>query len=275
MLSLEFAVCSAVATLRAQGMTASALELATLSLQDDTDQGRLWELKGLLHSDQGETDDARKSLETANSLVPLHSEGRFVLAECYALQGQVDLARDLFCLLVDWPETPTELLLRIAAHFDRMGRSDLSVQACRKASVRDAGYARPYYEMAYYMRRCQYPTHLVESMARRAVHLDPDAVSYRIGLAVILHSLDRLQDAYDAVSEISPRQLQRNACQCCLTRLVDVYEFAGDRARSAICRTRLQEMAAIFGPLPESEPERLTPTMHWTNRFELGRESRP
>ncbi|HWL09943.1 MAG TPA: hypothetical protein VNQ76_16175 [Planctomicrobium sp.] len=270
MMSLEFAVCSAVATLRAQGLPSSALELATLSLDDDSDQGRLWELKGLLHADQGEVELARKALETANSLVPLQPEGRCTLAECYTLEGMTDLARDLFCSLVEWDQTQTTLLLRIASSFDRIGRADLSVHACRKASLRDPGFARPFYEMAYYMRRCQYPPHLIESMARHAVQLDPDSISYRIGLAAFLHSLNRMQDAYQVISDMTLGQLRRVTCHCCLTRLVDVCEAGNDLERTQACHERLLEITSGIGDETDASHSDTEASLLWNNRLRLG-----
>ncbi|SFH69675.1 tetratricopeptide repeat protein [Planctomicrobium piriforme] len=239
MVSLEFAVVSAVSTLRSQGLCASALELAFLSLQDDGDQGRLWELAGLLHADLGDFDAARQALETASSLVPLEPEGRFTLAKCYAANGQADLAREMYWSLLEWNETPQDLLLKIASHFDCLGRPDLSVHACRKASLRDQQVARPFYEMAYYMRRCHYPPHLIESMARHAVRLDPDFQLYRVGLAVFLHSIDRNHDAYDVICDLTPRQLKSVTCACCLDQLRAVCEHCGDLPRAAACRARL------------------------------------
>jgi len=245
MLSLEFAVCSAVSTLREQGLHEAALELATLSLSEDGDQGQLWELTGLILTDRQLWREALSALETASSLVPLTFEGQCRLADCYAWEGRQELARDLYCSLVEQPGLSVESLLAAAAGLDRLGRPDMAVQVCRKAANSDMPTARTYYEMAYYMRRCGYPPHLVESMARQAVRLDPESVSYRVGLAAVLHQQGRIEEAYDLVSELTCSQLRRIQCPCCLERLLNVCERCEDDVRGKACQAQLQNLMIL------------------------------
>jgi tetratricopeptide (TPR) repeat protein len=104
----------AAAYLYEHGMYEVGLAVAQGALDEDPDNGRLWELCGLIHRVRQEFDQALHALEVASLLVPLRPVGQFALAECYGRAGHHELAQDLYTSLLDWPDVPTELLLPIA-----------------------------------------------------------------------------------------------------------------------------------------------------------------
>ncbi len=83
-----------------------------------------------------------------------------------------------------------------------------------------ADSAQAYYDMGYYAARCGIPAEYTESLARRAIALDPDNVGYRIGLVSHLLRLDRSADAYSVVSRLATPQIESIGCPSCLQRMI-------------------------------------------------------
>jgi hypothetical protein len=82
-------------------------------------------------------------------------------------------------------------------------------------------------------------------MARQAVRVDPESVSYRVGLAAILHQQGRMEEAYDLVCELTCSQLRRIQCPGCLERLLNVCERCEDDVRGKACQTQLQNLMVL------------------------------
>lgn len=236
-------VFDAAIALYNEGRYDEALGLARRTLEEYADEGRLWELCGLIHRARREPEPALHALEMASLLVPLGPVGRCVLAECYAHQGKRELARDLYQHLLASPGLPTDLLLQIAAGLDQIGDPVRALKTCRDASRQEPEAAQPYYDMGYYMGRCGYPQHLIEGVARKAIALAPERVNYRIGLASFLMRHAREEDAYDLVRDLTAFQIREVACRCCLDRIVAIFEQAGDWTRAKLCRDRLLQLA--------------------------------
>ncbi|MCA9116924.1 MAG: hypothetical protein KDA79_17720 [Planctomycetaceae bacterium] len=229
------------------GNTEGALWLIRRVLLIDADDGRAWELRGLIHRDRSEPEECVSALEMASLLVPLSPLARFALAESYGKAGRRELSRDLYLELVQNPATTVPLLLQAACGLDSIDRPAAAMWACRSALDRDPGNGQACYDMSYYAARSGCPLRIVESLARKAVSLEPDRLQFRIGLASLLLRHDRAAEAGRVISGVSPDQLHQLDCQCCLERIAELCETVGDWQRVVVCRERLLQLEARSG----------------------------
>ncbi|QDU40917.1 hypothetical protein Mal4_52800 [Maioricimonas rarisocia] len=211
-------------------------------LRDDQHDGPAWELLGRVLFQQGWVADSVSALETATMLVPLQPASRVCLAHGYGQLGRKELSRDLLVAMIPDPFLSVHLLLQVAGGLDAVGHSELAVQACRSAVRREPDHAQAYYDLGYYMARSGSPTGIVESLARKAVALEPDNVRFRLGLASLLIQDGRHAEGYACVERLKDRQIANIACPCCLRRVVNLFGAAGDSRRVALCQTRLNEL---------------------------------
>ncbi|MBW3543233.1 MAG: tetratricopeptide repeat protein [Planctomycetes bacterium] len=73
----------------------SARVLAERALHQDPNNGRMWELLGLIHHASGRPDAAQAALESASLFVPLMPAGGLALADCYHALGREELLLDV------------------------------------------------------------------------------------------------------------------------------------------------------------------------------------
>ena len=216
-----------------------ALRLLKLHLRTHREDGRGWELAGLIHYARGRVAVAVSAIERASLLVPLSPAARVCLTHGYIRIGKADLARDLMANLLQDPGLTAPLLLQVATGLDAIRQPAMAMQAARKAMQLDGGLAQAYYDMGYYAARCGIPAEYTESLARRAIALDPDNVGYRIGLVSHLLRFDRSDDAYRIVCRLASPQIESIRCPNCLQRMIQVYRDAGDYRRVIVCQQRL------------------------------------
>lgn len=235
------------------GNAPGALWLVRGVLLQNRDHGQAWELRGLIHRDLGEADECVAALEHASLLIPLSSLGRVALAESYGRTGRRGLARDLFREMVRNPETPVSVLLQVATGLDELDAPASAMQACRISLARDPQCAQACYDMSYYAARSGYPLRIVESLARRAISLEPERIHFRVGLVSLLMQHDRTDEAGEVISAVSPDRLQSLNCRCCLERIADLCESLGDWGRVVVCRDRLLRLEATWSE-PADQP---------------------
>ncbi len=216
-----------------------AKQVVDRELDSQPDNGRLWELKGMIHHLLEEFRQSVAAIERASLLIPLSPASRVMLGLGYARIGKQVLSRDLLTSLLESGDLSIDWRLQIASALDALGYPDLAVHGCRGAIEQDPLSAQAYYDMAYYTGRCQRPPHVTESLIRKAIDLGPDRAQFRIGLAALLIETDRAWDAYQAVRNLTHAQIDNLNCQCCLTRISDLYDAAGDYRRSVLCRERM------------------------------------
>lgn len=228
----------------ASGDLPEALRMADAAIDADQHDGRAWEVRGLALRDLGEPLRAADALERASLLVPVCPEARIALAHCYGTLRRRTLARELYIELVASTDPTVALLLEIAAGLEALDEPKLAMEVCRRAGWRDPEAAQVHYDMGFYAVRCGYPPQIVEALARRAVELEPGNVHYRLGLASLLTRLNRPAEAHRVVRSLSPQQIGEVTCKCCLERIGELFEQAGDAERAALCRQRRQELTS-------------------------------
>lgn len=217
------------------GRFEEALDGVQCALVNNQNDGRLWELRGFIHSQRHQWHLARHALETATTLVPLSAAGRVYLAECYRQTGLTDLARELACEMLGDAHIGSSLFLAVAALLDRVGCTRQAVEICQNAIEADPQWAQAWYDLAFYLAKCQPDSGLIEHASRQAVRLDPTKLTFRLVYACRLASQERIEEAYELVCELDQPAINSVCCAGCLRKLQAIYEFIGDEMRAAMC----------------------------------------
>ncbi len=218
-----------------------ALDLVRRALGTYPDDGRLWELSGLIHRAQSDCPSCLNALETAMTLIPLSAAGQSALADCYLHAGRFDLAKNICLHLHVWRnDIPIALLRNLVGQLEQLGELELAVQVCLTATSRDPESAEHWYSAAYYMGQLDYSPGEVEEMAGTAVSLAPQRSQYRIGLAGFMQQQGKIDDAYELVRDLTETELCVIPCQRCLQRLLSIYVAADEEYRAHVCREQLE-----------------------------------
>ncbi|MEM7475468.1 MAG: hypothetical protein AAF483_10790 [Planctomycetota bacterium] len=223
-----------------RGELNSAVEKISSALYSDEENGFGWELMGLIFRDLGKPKSAINAFERASLLVPMHPLASLCLAECYGAVGKTELARDLYLSYADCLDGQVEHLLLVAAGLEGIDEPHLAMEICRRASGIDPDCGQIAYDMCFYASRCGAQPALIESLAWRAVELEPDNVHFRVGLASLMIRLERLEKAFWVVGSLNSEQISSINCYCCIERLVALYDSYGDNERAELCRMRLR-----------------------------------
>ncbi len=217
----------------------AAFHAVAAAVTRDKNDGRAWELMGLVLRDLGKPKSAVSALETASLLVPMHPLSQICLAECYAVIGKRRLARDLYLSQRQIVQESVQLLLLVAAGLEGIDEPHLAMETCRQASAVDPDSGQVHYDMCFYASRCGSRVSVVENLAWRAVELEPGNVHFRVGLASLLVRLERFDKAHWVVSKLTVEQINQVTCKCCLARIQQLYIDMADEERSQWCHERL------------------------------------
>lgn len=214
-----------------RGSRRAAAAVLSVAISRSENAGNLWLLRGIIRHSQAEWPEALGDLETAMCLIPLPASGQLVLADCYAQTGHRDLALMAYERLLDQESLPGKLYAGLYAGFQKCGRGDLAIKACRAAIVSDPDDHEAYFAMAHCMARLSYSSSCVSAALEKACHLAPDNDTYRISLAMQLISSDRPHDAYRHLAQASIEKLRHLDCLCSAKRLLQLCITAGDNHR--------------------------------------------
>ncbi len=237
-----------------QGDLEAALEVVAKVVYGNENDGRAWELMGLVFRDLAKPKSAVNAFENASWLVPLHPLSQICLAECYGVVGKRVLARDLYLSQVESAMSCAELLLLIAAGLEGIDEPHLAMEVCRKASSIAPDSGQVVYDMCFYASRCGSQISVIETLAWRAVELEPQNVHFRVGLSSLLIRLERYSKAHWIVSSLSDQQIHEITCVCCLQRIKQLYVAAADVVRSQLCEQRLLDLQAAGGAKSSISP---------------------
>ncbi len=219
-----------------------ARELVQRDLDRNDENGRNWELLGLIEYAEHNAAETADALERASLFVPLLPAARLALANAYAEVGHEQLSRDLLVERIDDPDFSVELLLQVAAALDVLGDPTQAIRACRTAQQADPDHAQIYYDMGYYAAHAGYPANVTESLARKAISLAPENACFRVGLATMLLSADRCREAYSLVRDFAEQQVATITCTCCLRRITQLVAAEGNEPLAQTCRARLAQL---------------------------------
>ena len=137
-----------------------ALALFHPALRDNPDDGRLWELCGLIHRSKNDCPPCLHALETEMLLVPLSFAAQCALADCYVHAERTELALDLYQHLLDQlTDLPTDLLKNVGVGFESLGELKSALRVSQEAAAREPDSAEHRYATAYFMGQLNYPSH--------------------------------------------------------------------------------------------------------------------
>lgn len=230
-----------------------SLKVIERALKKFPEESALWELRGLAYRELGNLREALKSIEMATLFAPLSPPGSCLMAECYVAIEKPDLAFQIAdnLWMQDGLENPVRFSL--AAIFDRIGYTQRSIRICRKAICHDPSDAQGYYDLSFYLGRGGHPIHIVESVARRAIDLDPENVHYRIGLAALLFRASRLRRAHELIRHFSESDIRQIRCACCLRKIIEIYEISGDYDQVQACERHADRLDCDCPPEDATE----------------------
>lgn len=245
-----------------QGLHYQALERITQLLNSHPDEGKAWELKGLIEDSLCWRNTSICSLETASTLIPISASGQYVLAKNYLEIGKHALAKSIFSILLQRQDLPDQLLPAISSFLGQYpSMTHLALQACRKVIQRDPECAESWFGMACFMGKSHYPQRQIANVLRKVVMLDPENRHYRMALSHILEQSGQIDQAYRIVKEIKIAELNQIPCVGCLQRLINIFSLAEDNTRHEVCLKKLKQLqtaeirnATEFFPTRFSDP---------------------
>lgn len=214
-----------------------------MSLQPECGSG--WMLRGLIRHARKQWRSTVLALEEASVRIPLTPLAVCALADAYREVGNNSWAKESYREVLRQDHTPAPLLRRVASGLDALDDPQLAVMACRRALALEPDSAPIYFELSYYLGRCGASTATIASVARRAVHLEPDNWKFRIGLAIFLQFRNRLTETAEILAPVELNQIRAMNCACCLERLLKLFEAINDQTRAGWCRTQLDRLPSL------------------------------
>jgi hypothetical protein len=248
MVNLTELVSRVSACLRS-GLLSTAHASAGEALAVTLDDGRVWEIAGLLNHAGQQLGACLSKLETAMMLVPLRPAAWCALADASLQADRDEDARDLYAYVASLPGVSVDLLRYCASRLDAMDDSARALDVARRVVAMQGDSAQAVYEFGYYLARNGVASQLVISVMKRAVSLAPEQAIYRVGLAKMLSEWGDNSSALTWVRGFSARQLDQITCPCCLERLALLFESGHDPVRAHACRVRCEKRSAEPSPL--------------------------
>ena len=218
------------------------------NLADAPNDGKQWELCGLIRNALKDRDGAIDALEHAVVLVPLSAAGQCTLAHCYTTAGHKQLAREMFEFLMSKTSLPTRLLPLIAVGCGRIGELELALEACRRAADANVDGADPIYGMAHYMERLDYPPEVIMSLLHKAIELEPGRIRFRIALAKTLCRIGSNDEAYSIIGIIRKDEIQTIHCRHRLRQLASIYTAVENHEMADYCIRQLKTISFNDNP---------------------------
>lgn len=231
-----------------RGLLGSALELLHRRLEKYPDDGRAWELQGLILRHDAHWAAAREALEQASVLVPLTTAGQLAWVESYVATGTPERALPLLAHLLSRDDLGTCNLPQLAARFARAGSSQGAMQVCRAWVRRQSDSDVAHFALAYHMIRLNQSPRRVLPMLSKAIRLAPERWHYQLTLVQYLVGQHDRGGAYAALVALPYESFDALECDCCLQRLMDLCIEFEDYERCA----RLSARRRQLGPRPSS-----------------------
>lgn len=235
--------CERVKELHNQGQFEAAAHVAAAALQNQPDNGLLWELLGIACHAMKDFESATRALETATLLAPLSLSAQVALAGCYLVSGHGEVARSMYQHLVEFRgRLSVQLLRMVAAGLSRLHEPQLGLEVAREWARREPDDENAVYLVVHYMRLVEYPPELILPVAHQAFQLAPHRIRNRVALALLHHQCGDLLEGYRLVTAVGTEQLIGACCPARLLGLTSLFSAMGDTGRRDACRARRAEI---------------------------------
>ncbi|MEO1529499.1 MAG: hypothetical protein AAFX06_29095 [Planctomycetota bacterium] len=199
------------------------------------DHGPAWEMRGLLASEVGESEQAVRSLENASLLVALEPVSSRTLALEYIRLGRRGLGIDLLHSLGMEDHIESALLRLLAQDLCRLGKPTLAVDCLASRLSFEREDAALWHDLSAAQTASGLAKERCLDSARRAIALAPSVTEFRVTASLLLIHLDRPDEAYHLVTELPAAAIRQIDCPCCLWRLICLFDCYNDRARARLC----------------------------------------
>lgn len=228
-----------------RGFARPAIDVLEAELTRSPDNGAAWRLRAVLLAREGRMDEAFDNIQQALTLVPLGYEGLLVLAGGYLRAGRRELARCLCLECARNERFPTALWEPLYALLTGLELWSGALRLCQRALRERPEDDVLCFVTAQALRRCGRPPEHAAAMLRKAVHLNPRDVRYRVALTVQLIQLQRSQEAQAHLEKLSHGDLAAVDCRCCLQKLLPACIQLGDGERAAAVARRLAQLTPV------------------------------
>lgn len=228
-----------IARLVDNGFLDEAIDGIHLEIEEDPDNGELFELLGLTFHLNNDVQNAIRALETASILGPLETNSQMALAECYVSKHFYESACAIYDFLISRVSTPEECLPDIAKGYSRMRKHYRALETCRISVERNPDCDKALFGMAFYKARCGHSLSSVVSILERAISLDPHSIDYRVVAASLCLQRDQRNSAARILEPITRQDLDACDCSDCIRRLVGIASCLEMTELVNICQARL------------------------------------
>lgn len=204
------------------------------------DNGAAWQLRGCAHFELGNHVLAVAALEKASLLAPLGALAQCQLARCYLRSGHPDLAHTIYTHLATIELLPEAEVESTASGLSAVGDHNAALHFCLAQLRRFRGNHKLLHAVAAAMRHLEYANDEILPFAYQAHQLQPGNVRYRIALAELLLSVDRLPEAGRVLEGVNVDAVK---CMYSLEQMHRMFEKLSDFEAMARCEARKQQIA--------------------------------
>jgi tetratricopeptide (TPR) repeat protein len=226
----------------ASGQLHETHRLLQQHLAQEPDCGQGWEMLGLVCHAWRHWGPSLAALEEASVRVPMSPAAECAMADCYLAVGRHKWAESFYCQLLRRKHVPVQVLLSAATGLDLLSQPQMAAVACRRAIRLQPEAAQSYFALSYYLGRCGAPFEQRVALARQAIDLEPDNLTFRVGLAGFLHYHEHTAEGVQLLAEFSHEQIVQMHCRGCLGRLIDLFEAIDDNERVNWCRQQRDQL---------------------------------
>ncbi|MFG0267027.1 MAG: hypothetical protein ACF8AM_18035 [Rhodopirellula sp. JB055] len=227
-------------TVLCEGNIHKALQHLQKICDDQENDGAAWELRGLLQAQAQQPADAVQSFERASLLIPLEPWSSRVMALQYIAIGRSQLGIDLLFELGTSSLLKTPLVRMVSHDLLTLGHPEKSAEILCQAIERSPEDAILWHELSATQSVLgEAPSECLTS-AYRAIELMPEATEFRVTAATLLIRMDQVLEAYHLVRQVVTSESIELDCDCCLWRLIHLFNCFADRDRVRVCYRKLQ-----------------------------------
>jgi len=224
------------------GNAAGAIEAAKAAMLQDPqpdDAPRILELKGISHHALRQFEYGRLAFQAAAALEPLSASGMLAHGDCLFACGDPARAAEIYRALADDSRTPLPLLAGLARALGKVKQYERAVMVCQRAAALQPGCHHAQFGVAFYMAKADSPPAAIVPLIQKSIDMAPGVFGYRIALITTLQKLNQNEKAYLAIADATTKELASVRCRCCINRLIQMFENAGDMQRAKFCRSRV------------------------------------
>ncbi|MCD0461159.1 tetratricopeptide repeat protein [Roseiconus lacunae] len=222
------------------GCVEDAIEGLDAICRLNPEDGGAFELRGLLAAQTQRPNLAVLYLERADQLTVLEPLSYRILAFSYIAVGREKQGVELLCrIAVNFADQPWFNRL-VARDLLCRGYPDFASDALIQGIGAVPSESETWHELAAVQSvQGESPEKCLDSVSR-AIDLAPACVKYRVTASNLLIRLDALDLAYQTVCQVVTADNCEIDCECCLWRLIFLFDCFDDHERMAACYRRLR-----------------------------------